>query len=85
MQSNTGDSQTEVTMMKCSVHNPLVKEFYLNIVIGKRSASTDAKQTTAFLSEREVQFGSFPMGKKKERKVTLKNTGNAPLVIPVRH
>ena len=47
----------------------------------KRSASTDAKQTTVSLSEREVQFGSFPMREKKERKVTLKNTGDAPLVV----
>ena len=63
------------------VHNPQVKELYLNIVGGKRSVSADTKQTSVSLSEREVQFGSFPMGEKKERKVTLKNTGDAPLVI----
>ena len=63
------------------VHNPLVKKLYLNIVGGKRPSSADAKQTTASLSEREVRFGSFPMSERQERKVTLKNTGDAPLVI----
>ena len=61
--------------------DPQVKELYLNIIGGKRSATTGTKQTTVSLSEQDVQFGSFPMGEKKERKVTLKNTGNAPLVI----
>ena len=66
------DKDNRVVAIGNPVHNPQVKELYLNIIGGKRSAS---------LSEQDVQFGSFPMGEKKERKVTLKNTGNAPLVI----
>ncbi len=75
------DKDNRVVAIGNPVHNPQVKELYLNVIGGKRSASTGTKQTTASLSEREVQFGSFPMGKKKERKVVLKNTGDAPLVI----
>lgn len=75
------DKANRVVAIGNPVHNPKVKELYLNIVGGKSSASADVKQTTASLSEREVKFGSFPMTEKQERKVTLKNTGNAPLVI----
>ena len=75
------DKDNRVVAIGNPVHNPQVKELYLNIIGGKRSASTGTKQTSASLSEREVQFGSFPMSERQERKVTLKNTGNAPLVI----
>ena len=75
------DKDNRVVAIGNPVHNPLVKELYLNIVGGKRRSSTDAKQATAMLSEREVQFGSFPMSERQERRVTLKNTGDAPLVI----
>ena len=75
------DKDNRVIAIGNPVHNPLVKELYLNIVGGKRPASTDAKQTTASLSEREVQFGSFPMSERQERQVMLKNTGEVPLVI----
>ena len=75
------DKDNRVVAIGNPVHNPQVKELYLNVVGGKRSVSADTKQTSVSLSEQDVQFGSFPMGEKKERKVTLKNTGNAPLVI----
>lgn len=75
------DKDNRVVAIGNPVHNPQVKELYLNIIGGKRSATTGTKQTSASLSEQDVRFGSFPMGEKKERKVTLKNTGNAPLVI----
>lgn len=75
------DKDNRVVAIGNPVHNPQVKELYLNIIGGKRSASAETVQTVASLSEREVQFCSFPMGEKKERKVTLRNTGDAPLVI----
>lgn len=75
------DKDNRVVAIGNPVHNPQVKELYLNIIGGKRSASAETVQTVASLSEREVQFCSFPMGEKKERKVTLKNTGNVTLVI----
>ncbi|MDN0080579.1 DUF1573 domain-containing protein [Bacteroides gallinaceum] len=75
------DKDNRVVAIGNPVHNPQVKELYLNIIGGKRSATTGTKQTSASLSEQDVRFGSFPMGEKKERKVTLKNTGDAPLVI----
>ena len=75
------DKDNRVVAVGNPVHNPKVKELYLNIIGGKSSASTETKQTTALLSEREVKFGSFPMEEKQQREVRLKNTGNAPLVI----
>ena len=64
------DKDNRVVAIGNPVHNPQVKELYLNIIGGKRSAT-----------ERDVQFGSFLMSERQERKVTLKNTGDAPLVI----
>lgn len=75
------DRDNRVVAVGNPVHNPKVKELYLNIVGGKSSAKVETKQTTALLSEREVNFGSFPMAEKQERIVRLKNTGNVPLVI----
>ena len=75
------DKDNRVVAIGNPVHNPQVKELYLNIIGGKRSATTGTKQTSASLSERDVQFGSFLMSERQERKVTLKNTGDAPLVI----
>ena len=75
------DRDNRVVAVGNPVHNPKVKELYLNIVGDKSSAPADTKQTTALLSEREVKFGSFPMSEKKQREVRLKNTGDVPLVI----
>ena len=75
------DKDNRVVAIGNPVHNPQVKELYLNIIGGKRSATTGTKQTTVSLSEQDVQFGSFLMSERQERKVTLKNTGDAPLVI----
>ena len=75
------DKDNRVVAIGNPVHNPQVKELYLNIIGGKRSATTGTKQTSVSLSERDVQFGSFLMSERQERKVTLKNTGDAPLVI----
>ena len=75
------DKDNRVIAIGNPVHNPKVKQLYLNIVGGKSSTFTDVKQTTALLSEREVKFGSFPMAAKQQREVRLKNTGDAPLVI----
>ncbi|HJD12060.1 MAG TPA: DUF1573 domain-containing protein [Candidatus Phocaeicola caecigallinarum] len=77
------DKDNRLVAIGNPVHNPQVKELYLNIIGGKRSASAETVQTSASLSERDVQFGSFPMGEKEERKVTLKNTADAPLRISV--
>ena len=75
------DKDNRVIAIGNPVHNPKVKQLYLNIVGGKSSTFTDVKQTTALLSEREVKFGSFPMAAKRQCEVRLKNTGDAPLVI----
>lgn len=75
------DKDNRVVAVGNPVHNPRVKELYLNIIDGKSSAPADTKQTTALLSEREVNFGSFPMAEKQQREVRLKNTGSVPLVI----
>ena len=70
------DKNNRVVAIGNPVHNPRVKELYLNIVGGKSSAPSDTKQTIALLSEREVKFGSFPMAEKQQREVRLKNTGD---------
>ena len=75
------DKDNRVVAVGNPVHNPKVKELYLNIIGGKSSAPAETKQTTALLSEREVKFGSFPMEEKQQCEVRLKNTGDAPLVI----
>lgn len=74
-------NKNRVIAISNPVHSPQVEELYLNIISGKSSASAETKQTTAFLSEQEVKFGSYPTTEKQEQKVMLKNTGKVLLVI----
>lgn len=76
------DKNNKVVAIGNPIHNPKVKELYLNIISGKKDVrKTNAPQTTASLSEVDIDMGEFDWNKKQEREITISNTGNGPLAI----
>lgn len=76
------DKNNKVVAIGNPIHNPKVKELYLNIISGKKDLrKTNTSQTTASLSEVDIDMGEFDWNKKQEREITISNTGNGPLAI----
>ena len=76
------DKDNKVIAMGNPAHNPKVKELYLNVLTGnKDGATTETTQTTTELSKSVVDMGKFPWKLEQEEMVTLKNTGDMPLVV----
>lgn len=76
------DKNNRIVGMGDPVKNPRVKEFYLNLIRGKRDKQEmEQSRTTARLSHQEIDFGTFPWEMKKDTVVTLTNIGTQPLVI----
>lgn len=76
------DKDNKVVAIGNPIHNPKIKELYLNIISGKKDLrKTNAPQTAASLSEVDIDMGEFDWNKKQEREITISNTGNVPLVI----
>lgn len=76
------DKDNKVVAIGNPIHNPKVKELYLNIISGKKDLrKTNTSQTTASLSEVDIDMGEFDWNKKQEREITISNTGNGPLAI----
>ena len=76
------DKNNRIVGMGDPVKNPRVKEFYLNLISGKRDKQEmEQSRTTARLSHQEIDFGTFPWEMKKDTVVTLTNIGTQPLVI----
>ena len=76
------DKDNRIIGMGDPVRNPRVKELYLNLINGKRDKQEmEQIRTTAQLSHKEVDFGSFSWSVKRDTVVTLVNTGQKPLVI----
>lgn len=64
------------------IHNPKVKELYLNILSGKEiQTNTEEIQTTTQLSSSMLDMGKFSALKEQSKELLIKNTGNHPLVI----
>lgn len=76
------DKDNKVVAIGNPIHNPKVKDLYLNIISGKKNIEkTDTPQTTISISEVDIDMGEFDWNKKQEREITISNTGNVPLVI----
>lgn len=76
------DKENKVVAIGNPIHNPKVKDLYLNIISGKKDLKkTDTPQTTISISEVDIDMGEFDWNKKQEREITISNTGNVPLVI----
>ena len=74
------DRNNRVVAMGNPIHNPKVKELYLDLITGKQSTKTTTATTVA-VNQTTIDFGSFPKTEKQERTFVLTNTGNQVLVI----
>ena len=63
------------------VHNPKVKELYLDLITGGRSSNSSGQITQVSVDQTELDFGNFPKEEKQERSFVLTNTGKGLLVI----
>ena len=75
------DKDNRVMAIGNPVHNPKVKELYLNVLTGSEAVKAETPMTKVIQDVESVDFGSFPQSEKQERKFTLTNTGQRMLVI----
>ena len=69
------DEQNRVVLIGRPQRNPSLWQVY------KKEIAAGNRHTTAELSVKEIDFGTFPYSKLQSRQVTLRNTGTAPLII----
>jgi hypothetical protein len=75
------DRDNKVVAIGNPVHNPKVKDLYLELITGKESPITVGNSTKVSVNQTTIDFGSFPESEKQERSFVLTNTGNQLLVI----
>ena len=75
------DKDNKVVAIGNPVHNPKVKELYLNVLTGSEVVKAKTPVTKVIQDVESVDFGSFPQSEKQERKFTPTNTGQRMLVI----
>ena len=75
------DRDNKVVAIGNPVHNPKVKDLYLELITGKESPITVGNSTKVSVNQTTIDFGSFPKSEKQERTFILTNTGNQLLVI----
>ena len=75
------DRNNKVVAIGNPIHNPKVKELYVDLITGKESPKTVGNSTKVSVNQTTIDFGSFPQSEKQERSFVLTNTGNQLLVI----
>ena len=75
------DRNNRVVAMGNPIHNPKVKELYLDLITGKESTKKTSTTTRVKVNQTTIDFGGFPKTEKQERTFILTNTGNQLLVI----
>lgn len=75
------NKDNEVVVIGNPIHNPLVKELYLEKLTGVQESKPKAMQKEVSLDKVELDFGTFPMNEVKEGKFLLTNTGKNLLVV----
>ena len=75
------DRNNKVVAIGNPVHNPKVKDLYVDLIIGRESPKTVGNSTKVSVNQTAIDFGSFPQSEKQERSFVLTNTGNQLLVI----
>ncbi|MCD7924583.1 MAG: DUF1573 domain-containing protein [Bacteroides sp.] len=77
------DKENKVVAIGNPVHNPKVKELYLQVLTGGKNTKAKVEQpmTEVALNTESIDFGTFPQAEKQERKFMLTNTGKNLLVI----
>ena len=75
------DKANKVVAIGNPVHNPRIKELYLEIITGKSEAKPKQVVTTVSVDQTEKNLGKFPYSQKQEYTFLLTNTGNSVLVV----
>ena len=70
------DRNNKVVAIGNPVHNPKVKDLYVDLIIGRESPKTVGNSTKVSVNQTAIDFGSFPQSEKQERSFVLTNTGN---------
>lgn len=73
------DKNNKVVVIGNPVHNPNVKELYLEEISRKQPVASI--QTTVKVEKESLLLETIPLGKSKDTLFTLVNTGDQPLVI----
>ena len=75
------DKANKVVAIGNPVHNPRIKDLYLEIITGKSEAKPKQVVTTVSVGQTEKDFGKFPYSQKQEHTFLLTNTGNSVLAV----
>lgn len=75
------DKDNKIIAMGNPVHNPKIKELYLQILEGKGNSDKPDSYTEVGIDKTSYSFGSFPYTEKKECEFILTNTGDKILAI----
>lgn len=76
------DKDNKVLAIGNPVHNPMVKDLYINIISGKQPESTKKqRKTEVIISENLIDLGEFFLTIPQHCTFTLKNVGDDLLVI----
>lgn len=75
------DRDNRVVAIGNPIHNPKVKDLYLDLITGKETSKPTGTTTTVAVNQTTIDFGIFPKSEKQERSFVLTNTGNQVLVI----
>lgn len=75
------DRNNKVVAIGNPIHNPKIKDLYLNLIIGTELKKAAGTTTKVSVNQTTIDFGSFPQSEKQERSFVLTNSGNQLLVI----
>ena len=77
------DRDNKVVAIGNPIHNPQIKELYLNIIQGKSLVSNKRKvvRTEVDIKGKSIFLGKFDWQQEQKAVFTLKNTGTNPLVV----
>ena len=75
------DKANKVVAIGNPVHNPRIKELYLEIITGKSETNPKQVVTTVSVDQTEKDLGKFSYSQKQEYTFLLTNTGNSVLVV----
>ena len=75
------DKDNKVVALGNPIHNPNVKELYLQVLTGNKATQPEKVVTQVSVDTEVLDFGTFPYKEKQERKFVLTNTGSELLAI----
>ena len=75
------DKDNKVVAIGNPIHNPKIKELYLNIILGKLQIKNKDPKTKIQMRQTHIDFGEIKLEKAVVKQFEITNIGSAPLVI----